>query len=128
MQVDTIPLLWLQPAPHLCALVGAVIIHDEVRLLPGCQSHFQMVEEFYEFATAAAILTSTDYFAVEDVEAREQSSGAMVLIIVRLTLRQAGAQRQNGSRTIEGLNLALFIHTQCQGSAQADSDTGQRHL
>ena len=63
-----------------------------------------------------AILTSADHFAVENIECGEQSSCAMALIIVRLTLRQAWAQRQNGSSAVQSLNLALFIHAQYQGT------------
>jgi hypothetical protein len=116
MEVESPSLLRLQPALHLCAFVGAVIVHDEMYFLIDRELRFQMVEEPYEFPTAVAILTSPDHFAVENIERGEQSGGAMAFIVVRLTLRQAGAQRQNGSSAIQSLNLTLLIHAQYQGT------------
>jgi hypothetical protein len=108
--------LRLQPALHLCAFVSAVIVHDEMHFLFGRQLRFQMVEEPYKFPTAVAVLTGADHFAVENIERGEQGGGAMAFIVVRLTLRQAGAQRQNRSGAIQSLNLALLIHAQYQGT------------
>lgn len=114
MEVEPPPLLRPQPALHLCAFVGAVIVHDEMHFLTGWELRFQMVEESYEFATAVAILTGADHFAVENIERGEQRGGAMAFIVVRLTLRQAGAQRQNRGGAVQSLNLALLIYAQYQ--------------
>ena len=65
------PPLRLQPAPHLSAFVGAVVVHDEVHFLIGRELHFQMVEEPDEFTAAVAILTSADHFAVENIKRGE---------------------------------------------------------
>jgi len=40
----------------------------------------------------------------------------MAFVVVRLTLRQSGPQREDGSGAIQCLNLALLVHTQYQGS------------
>jgi len=50
-----------------------------------------MAEKPDELPTAAAILTSADDFAVENIERGEQRSRAMAFVVVRLTLRQAGS-------------------------------------
>ncbi len=67
MEVESPPLLRLQPALHLCAFVGAVIVHDEMHFLIGRKLRFQMVEEPYKLPAAVAILTSADHFAVENI-------------------------------------------------------------
>src|SRR3954452_25142673 len=63
-------------------------------------------------------LTSADDFAIQNVERGKQSGTAMALIVVRLAFWQAGPQRENGCCTIQGLNLALLVHTQYQGTVR----------
>jgi len=46
------------------------------------------------------------------VQGREQRRHAMAFVIMRLARRYAWRKRQNRLRTVERLNLALFIHTQ----------------
>ena len=90
MEVESSPLVRLQPALHLGALVGAVVVPDEMHFLICRKLHFQMVEELYEFAAAVAILTGADHFAVENIERCEQSSRAVAFIVMRLALGKAG--------------------------------------
>jgi hypothetical protein len=47
-----------------------------------------------------------------DIECREQARRAMALIVMRAPLGQARSKRQDRLGAIQGLNLALFIHTQ----------------
>ena len=48
MEVESLPLFGLEPSLHLLALVGAVIIHDQMYLLVGGDPRFQVVEKSYE--------------------------------------------------------------------------------
>src|SRR5580692_11573653 len=111
MEVESLPLLRFQPALHLCALVGAVVVHDQMHFLVGRQFAFEMIQEFHKLPTAVALLAGTDDFAIQNVERGEQGGRAMPLVVVRLALRQARSQRQERSGAIQSLNLALFVHT-----------------
>jgi len=77
MEVESLPLPGHEPSLHLLALVGAVIIHDQMHVLVGGDLLFQMVEESYEFPAAVPVLTSADDFAVENIEGGEQSRSAV---------------------------------------------------
>ena len=68
VKVEPRPLLWLQPALDRFALVGAVVVQDQVDLLIGGKLLFQMVQKLNEFAAPMARLAGSDHFAVQDVE------------------------------------------------------------
>ena len=72
MKVESLPLLRRQPALHLSALVGAVVIHNQVHLLVGRKILFKMVQETEKFAAATPLLPCADDFAVQDVEGGER--------------------------------------------------------
>src|SRR4051812_11636628 len=90
----------LEPTLDLCALMSAVVVHDQVHFLIVGKLSFQVIEEAYELTTAVALLTRADHLAVEDIKSGEQSRGAVTLVIVRLPLRQSRTQRENRRRAI----------------------------
>jgi len=90
VKVETAPLLRLEPALHLGAFVGAVVVHDEMHLLGGRELLLEMIQKFHKLTTAVARLTSADDFAVQNVERGEQSCRAMPLVVVRLPFWQTG--------------------------------------
>src|SRR4051794_29727436 len=73
-----------------------------------------MIEEPDELPGAMAVLARANHLTIENVECGEKSCGAVALVIVSLTLRQAGPQREYWGSPIQCLNLALLIHTQHQ--------------
>jgi hypothetical protein len=93
MEVESPALFRFQPALHLGAFVGAVVVHDEMHFLVGRELRLDMIEELYELPAAMAILVRADDFAVQNIESGEQSGRAIALafVIARLTLRQAGS-------------------------------------
>jgi hypothetical protein len=95
--VESLPPLWLQPALHLSAFVGAVIIHHEVHFPIGRELGFEVVEKPCELAAAMTIPAGSDHFAVQDIERGEQSGSAVTFIVVRLTFRQARPQGNDRS-------------------------------
>ena len=53
-----------------------------------------------------------DHFASCDVQRREQRGRAVANVVMRLPGRNAWTHRQERSRTVQGLDLAFFIHRQ----------------
>ncbi len=97
MEVESPPLLRLQPALHLGALMGAVVVHDQMDFLIGREVLFQVIEEFDELPAAMPILAGADHLAIQYVESGEQSRRAMALVVVGLPFRQAGPQGRIGA-------------------------------
>ena len=79
MEVESLALFRLQPTLDFGALVGAVVIHDQVHFLIGREILFEVIQESDELAAAMPLLAGTDDFAIQDVESSEQSCGAMAL-------------------------------------------------
>jgi hypothetical protein len=68
MEVKRAPLFRLEPSLYLGALVGAVVVHNEVDLLIGRKLPFQVIEEANELVAAAvALLAGADYLAANRV-------------------------------------------------------------
>lgn len=110
--MESPPLFRLQPALHFGALVGRVIVHDQVHLLIGGEILFGVIQEAGKLAAAMPILAGADHFSVEDVESGEQDSGAVTFVVMRLAFRQSGPQGEDRRGAIQGLNLALLVHAQ----------------
>jgi hypothetical protein len=58
---------------------------------------------------------TVDDRSVENIKSSEQRRRPMSAVIVRLPLRQARSQGQDGLSPFQGLDLALFIHAQNYG-------------
>jgi len=118
MEVESPSLFRLQPALDLCALMGAIVVHDEMHLLVGGKLRFQMIQELHKLTAAMALLAGADDLAVENMECGKQSCGAVALVVVCLPFWQAGPQRKNGCGAIQCLNLAFLINTQDQSAVR----------
>lgn len=68
-------------------------VQNRVRLHPGIA--FAFGRNPHEFAAAMAVLTGTDYFAVENIEGGKQRRCAVPFIVVALPLWQSRPQRKN---------------------------------
>ena len=97
---EAIALLRLQPALDIGAFMRAVVVHNEVDLLLSRQMLFEMIQETHKVAAAMAFLARADHFPIEDIERGKQGSGAVALVVVCLSFRQAGPQRQDRRRTV----------------------------
>ena len=87
--METAPLLRLEPALNFCALMCAVVVHDQVHVLMGGKLSFQLVEKANQFTAAMAVLTGADHLAVNNVEGGKQRRCTVTLIVVGLPLGQA---------------------------------------
>src|SRR5215831_16864061 len=116
MQMESATLLRLEPALHGRTFVGAVVVHDEVNVQLGRYFLFQFAEEFDVLPAPMATQTVPNHLAGQNVEGGKQRGRAVALVVVRLSLRQAWSQGQNGSGPIQGLDLALFVNAKHQSS------------
>ena len=116
MQVESATFLRLEPALDDRTLVGAVVVHDEVKVQLGRYFLFQFREEPAELPAPMAGQAMPNHFVVQDVESGEQGGRPMPLVVVRLTLWRARSQGQNGGGPIQGLDLALFIDAKHQSA------------
>ena len=116
MSVESAPLLGPQPTLDGGALVGTVIVHDEMNIHIRRRFLFQFVEEPDELPAAMAGQAAPHHFPVQDVESRKQRGRPMSLIVVRLTFWQARSQGQDRSRPIQGMDLTLLVDAKHQGS------------
>src|SRR5579864_2732817 len=109
MEVETVALSGLEPALDLGALVSAVVVQNEMDVEFRRHLLFQLIEKPGELLAAMARQATADDLAVEDVEGGEQRRGSVPFVVMGLAFRQSWPQRQNGSRSVQRLNLALFI-------------------
>ena len=56
------------PLLNFGMLVRAVVVHYQMHFLIDRKLLFEMIQELHEFATAVAMLTGADDFAIENVE------------------------------------------------------------
>lgn len=110
MEVKPAALLGFEPTLHGDALVGAVVVENEVEIEFRGHLLVQLVEEFDELFAAMARQATTNDLAIEDIEGGQQSGGSVPLVIVRLAFRQSRPQGQKGSGSVQRLDLALVPH------------------
>ena len=94
--------------------MSAVVIQDQVDFQIRGYRLLQLAEEDHKLAASMPGQALTDDFAGEDVKGSKQRGGAVPDIVVRLALGQAGSQGQDRRRSVQGLNLALFIDAEHQ--------------
>src|ERR1035441_6169864 len=109
MEVKAAGLLGLGPTLHAGALVGAVVVENEVDVEFRGHLLFQLMEEFDELLAPMARQATTDDLAIEDIEGGKQGGGSVPLVIMRLAFRPSRPQGQKGSGSVQRLDLALFI-------------------
>src|SRR6266545_1905704 len=105
----------LQPALHRRALVRAVVVDDEMQSQLRRRLAVDAGQEADELPATMARQTLANDLAVEQAEGRKQRRRAMARVIMRLPGGDAGTQRQQRRRSVQGLNLALLVHRQHQG-------------
>src|ERR1017187_2130445 len=115
MEVKAAAFQGLEPTLHGGALVGAVVVENEVEVEFRGYLLFQWMEESDELFAAMARQATTDDLAVEDIEGGKQWGGSVPLGIMRLAFRQSRPQGQTRSGSVQRLDLALFIDAEYQG-------------
>src|SRR5258705_865970 len=111
-EMEAAALLRLQPALHLSAFMGAVIVHDQMNLQVRRHGLLQLVQKLDELARAMSGLTTTDDFAGRNIKSGKQGGRAVALVNHAFGAPQTRSQGQDRGRAIERLNLAFFVHRQ----------------
>ena len=106
----------MSPEPILDALVfvSSIVVYDEMKLqfrrCLGIDS-FQKANELLMAVTVHAI---SDDLAIQHAECCKQTRCTVSLVIVCLSGRDSGPERQHRLCPVERLNLAFFVYAQYQ--------------
>src|SRR5581483_113944 len=79
---------------------------------------FQLMEEAHKLSAAMAGRAASHDLPIQNVKGRRQGGSSVALGVVRLTLRKARSQRQDGSGSIQSRDSALLADAKNQGSVQ----------
>src|SRR5207249_8547485 len=109
MKVESTTFLGFQPALDRSTFVGRVVVQHDMDIEIGRHFLFHLVEKLQEFFTSMTRQATADDLAVQDIEGGEQRCGSVALVVMGLAFRQAGSQWQNRSRSVQRLDLALFV-------------------
>ena len=101
-----------QPRLDRSGLVGGIVIHDDVDGEPRGDAGINLLEEGEELPGPMALVALADDEAGGDVERSEQRGRAVPDIGMGTPLGDTGQHRQHRLLAVEGLNLALFVHTE----------------
>src|SRR6516162_10850234 len=87
-------------------------------LLVGRKGGIDPLEKAKKFLMTMPAMTGADDFSSSHIECRKQGSGTVPDVIVCLTLRHSGPQRQDWTRTVKSLNLTLLVDTKDDGAVR----------
>ena len=85
----------------------------------------EQAQKLEPFLMPMLFLTESVVLAVGGIKGREQSRGAVALVVVGHGLAASPLEGQAGLGAVQGLDLAFFVHTQHQsvlGRAQIEAD------
>ena len=88
----------------------SVIVHHDVHVKLLRNIFIDLLEKVQIFLMPVPRFALGDYLPVGDVERGEERRGAVTPIIVSYPLDVSEAHRQHGLGSVQGLDLALFIH------------------
>src|SRR5689334_12665797 len=91
----------LQPRLHLRMLVRAIVVHHQVQRYGAGKFAIDATQEVQKFLVAMATIALADDFALQKLKRREQTRGAMALVVMRHRTHPALLQRQPRLRAIE---------------------------
>ena len=98
-----------EPLSDRLGLVGGVVVHHEVDVEAARDIAFDLAQEAQELASAMTGIAAPDDLAGGGVESSEQAEGSVTRIVVGAPLDLARAHRQKRLRSVQRLDLALFV-------------------
>jgi uncharacterized protein GlcG (DUF336 family) len=104
-----------QPSSNGGMLVGGVVVDNRVDRLSGRNLALDGVEEANELLMPVALHVLTDHGSVEHVHRCEQGRRPVSLVVVGHGSGAALLERQAGLRSVERLDLALFVNGKDDG-------------
>ena len=105
-----------EPPAHGWTFVRARVVHDEMQIEAVGRFAIQPLEKRDELLCAVPRVTLADDHPIEHAQGRKERGRAVSNIVVRLPLGHVGLQRQHRARAVEGLDIALFIDREHDGS------------
>ena len=102
-------------------LVRGVVVEDHMDGLVGWHLALDAVQEADELLMAMALHVLSDDRAVEHVEGGEQGGGAVTLVVVGDALDVAEPHGKQGLGAFEGLDLALLIDAEDDGTGRGST-------
>jgi len=113
VQMEARPLR--EPAVNSGCLVGRVVVEDDVNLRLSRGVRFDVAKELEEFSSTVAREALSEHATGGDIERREESRGAVTIVVVRSALDLADAHREHGLRAVQRLDLRLLVDAEDQG-------------
>ena len=101
-----------QPGYDTRMFMSAVIVHDQMQVQPRRGVRIDALEETDKFLMSMARHAIADHFAVEHAQRGKQGGSSVTLVVVGLAGRDSRTQGKQGLRSVQRLNLTLFIDAQ----------------
>jgi len=98
-----------EPGVDLGVFVGVVVVQYDVQL-PARVGGGDLLEEVEELGLAVPVVALVGHLAGSDLECGEQGGGAVALVVVSRSLRQAFSKRQDRCGAVQRLDLGLLVH------------------
>ena len=104
-----------QPLANRFVLVGRVVVQDDVQGEVARERTVEVPQELQEFLVPMTAVALAEDLAGQHVQRGEQRRRAMPLVVVGHGTAPAWLHRQARLRAVQGLNLALLVHTKHHG-------------
>lgn len=105
----------LKEISHLLRLVTGDVVYNKVKGFPLGTTTVQQGKEIDVLAVAVVILALCYDLPAGNLQGGKQGGDAVALVIMALPLRDTFAQRQDGLRAFEGLDLRFLVHAENYG-------------
>ena len=115
----------LKPAADRGALVGAVVVADQVHVELLGHLAVDLLQELLELDRAVAPVQRADHGPVGGIERGEQARGPVAQVVMGALLSDPGHHRKRRLRTRECLHLAVLVdaqHDRGLGRVQVQAD------
>jgi len=114
-EVQCEPRVLLQPSLHLGLFVSPIVVHNQMQRRPLRKLPIQPPQEAQKLLVTMPGHALADNSPIQDIQCREQGGGTMPLVVVGHGSTTSLFHRQSWLRTLECLDLTLFVHAQDNG-------------
>ncbi len=109
------PRMLLQPRTHIRLSVRPVVIHDQMQWRTLGKLPVQASQEAQKLLMPVLGHALPDYPSVQDIESGKECGGPVPLVVMGHRATASLLHRQARLSALEGLDLALLIHTEDDG-------------
>ena len=101
-----------EPLADRFMFVGGIVVKDDVQGEMGREGAMDAAQELKKFLMPMTAVALSDDLAGEHVQGGKQGGGAVPLVVMGHGAAAARLHGQARLRAVEGLDLALFVHTE----------------